>query len=82
MSHGRELITRLRSSDAAQRSFCSRCGSNLFFEPDETPDLLWVAAGGFDSDPELRPSGHIFVGSKAPWFDISDDLPQHEGDTD
>jgi hypothetical protein len=82
VTHGGELITRRRSSDAAQRSFCSRCGSNLFFEPDETPDLLWVAAGGFDSEPELRPDAHIFVGSKAPWFDITDDLPQHEGDTD
>jgi hypothetical protein len=22
---------------------------------------------------------HIFVGSKAPWFEITDDLPQHRG---
>lgn len=29
----------------------------------------------------LRASGpteHIFVGSKASWFEITDDLPQHE----
>jgi hypothetical protein len=25
----------------------------------------------------MRPGAHIFVGSKAPWFDITDDLPQH-----
>jgi hypothetical protein len=34
-----------------------------------------------DSDsgapPRIRPSAHIFVGSKAPWFTITDDLPQH-----
>jgi hypothetical protein len=29
--------------------------------------------------PTIRPGRHIFVGSKAPWFTITDDLPQHEG---
>ena len=24
-------------------------------------------------------TAHIFVGSKAPWFSITDDLPQYEG---
>jgi hypothetical protein len=26
----------------------------------------------------IRPAGHIFVGSKAPWFEITDDLPQFD----
>jgi hypothetical protein len=26
----------------------------------------------------IRPTEHIFVGSKAPWFEITDDLPQSE----
>jgi len=29
-----------------------------------------------DDDPGVRPESHIFVGSKAPWYDITDDLPQ------
>jgi hypothetical protein len=28
--------------------------------------------------PTIRPTKHIFVGSKAPWFTITDDLPQYE----
>ena len=28
--------------------------------------------------PTLFPTAHIHVGSKAPWFSITDDLPQHE----
>jgi hypothetical protein len=28
--------------------------------------------------PGVRPALHIFVGSKAPWFDIADDLPQQQ----
>jgi hypothetical protein len=81
-TRGQELIARYRSSPEAERSFCSRCGSNLLFEPDESPDLVWVAAGGLDSESQVRPDAHIFVGSKAPWFDIDDDLPQHEVDSD
>jgi hypothetical protein len=37
-----------------------------------------VALGSLRDAPSIRPSGHIYVGSKAPWFDITDDLPQHE----
>ena len=81
-ARGQKLIARYRSSPEAERSFCSRCGSNLLFEPDESPDLVWVAAGGLDSESQVRPDAHIFVGSKAPWFDIDDDLPQHEVDSD
>jgi hypothetical protein len=28
--------------------------------------------------PRIRPSKHIFVGSKAPWFTITDTLPQFD----
>ena len=33
-------------------------------------------AGSLDEDPGMRPQAHIFVGSKAPWFEITDQLPQ------
>jgi hypothetical protein len=32
--------------------------------------------GTLVDDPAIRPTAHIFVGSKAPWFTITDDLPQ------
>jgi hypothetical protein len=81
-TRGEELITRFQSSDEAQRRFCSRCGSNLLFEPKATPDVAWVAVGGFDSDPKERPGAHIYVASKAPWFEISDELLQFSEDDD
>jgi hypothetical protein len=58
-------------------AFCERCGAKL---PRVSPerDLVVVPAGGLDVDPGLRPSEHIFVGSKASWFTISDALPQQE----
>jgi len=44
-------------------------------EPEESKLEI---VGGADA-PSIRPSHHIFVGSKAPWFEILDDLPQFEG---
>jgi hypothetical protein len=39
--------------------------------------LAIVPMGALDDDPGVRPQAHIFVGSKAPWDVITDDLPQH-----
>ena len=79
-TQGEELIGRYQSSDSAQRTFCRRCGSNFTFEPTATPGEIWIAAGGFDSEPRERPAFHIFVASKAPWFEISDAMKQYPGD--
>jgi hypothetical protein len=36
-----------------------------------------VPMGSLDDDPHYEPRAHIFVASKAPWFSIADQLPQH-----
>jgi hypothetical protein len=41
--------------------------------------FVHVAMGTLVDDPSIRPSAHIFVGSKAPWYVITDDLPQYQG---
>ena len=43
-------------------------------------DGTWahVAMGTLVDAPTIRPTHHIFVGSRAPWFTITDDLPQYE----
>ncbi len=56
-------------------SFCSRCGSPV---PDPEADAEWfeLPAGLLEDDPGLEPDRHIFVELRAPWFGITDDLPQ------
>jgi hypothetical protein len=62
------------SSPGYMRMFCRTCGSRLF---ERTPrGIVSVAAGTLDTTPEGRPGLHFFVADKAPWFQISDDLPQ------
>lgn len=40
--------------------------------------FVHVAMGTLVDDPSIRPMAHVFTGSKAPWFAITDDLPQYE----
>jgi hypothetical protein len=56
---------------------CAACGS-LLFSVVRDGAYVHVAMGSFVDAPSVRPTEHIFVGSKAPWFEITDDLPQFE----
>jgi hypothetical protein len=56
---------------------CRACGSLLFSVVREGA-YVHVAMGSLVDVPSLRPAEHLFVGSKAPWFEITDDLPQRE----
>lgn len=54
---------------------CGVCGSLLYSVVREGA-YVHVAMGTLADAPTIRPSKHIFVGSKAPWFTITDSLPQ------
>jgi hypothetical protein len=56
-------------------AFCKQCGSEVPRVSVER-NFASVPAGSLDSDPGITPTGHIYVDSKAPWFEITDDLPQ------
>ena len=56
---------------------CSSCGS-LLYSVVRDGAYVHVALGSLVDGPSIRPSEHIYVGSKAPWFEITDELPQHE----
>jgi len=76
---GEELLVNYKLPGAQRfgNAFCRVCGSPM---PRAVPmrDFVVVPAGSLDGDPGIRPAYHIFVGSKAPWHEISDSLPQHQ----
>jgi hypothetical protein len=55
---------------------CKLCGS-LLYSIVRAGAYVHVAMGTLVDAPTIRPTKHIFVGSKAPWFTITDDLPQY-----
>jgi hypothetical protein len=74
---GRELVHEYESSPGKFRAFCGRCGSPLYSRRDSEPEQRNLRLGTLDGDPERRPLAHVFVGDKAPWYEIQDALPQY-----
>lgn len=77
---GEESLRVYRPAEgAAVKAFCIRCGSSLFGGTwPEGPEVS-IRLGSVDGDPGIRPQFHTFVESRAPWDEITDDLPQYPG---
>ena len=77
---GEESLRVYRPAEgAAVKAFCVRCGSSLFGGTwPEGPEVS-IRLGSVDGDPGIRPQAHTFVDSRAPWDEITDDLPQYPG---
>jgi hypothetical protein len=73
---GEHLLTFFESSPGNHRGFCRVCGSPILSKFDADGSVLSLPLGTLDDDPGIRPQMHVYVASKAPWFTISDDLPQ------
>lgn len=79
LAAGRELIREYESSPGKFRAFCSNCGSPVYSRRVAAPETMRVRLGTLDGDPGRRPHAHIWADAKAPWFDITDSLPQYQG---
>ncbi len=55
---------------------CGCCGS-LLYSVVRDGTYVHVTMGTLIDEPTIKPSMHIFVGSKAGWHQINDDLPKH-----
>ncbi|MEW6271300.1 MAG: GFA family protein [Thermodesulfobacteriota bacterium] len=73
---GESGIRRYESSPGVMRCFCDRCGSSVPGQPFD--GLVYVPLGNLEDDPGGRPLAHIFVASKAPWYEIRDELPRFD----
>jgi hypothetical protein len=72
-----------RSSAAAERLFCPRCGTQLGFREIAAPGLLDVTLASLDDPAAVPPDHHIWISSQIAWLEIADDLPRHlEGGPD
>ena len=74
---GKELVSEFESSPGVFRTFCKQCGSPLYSRRPSQPELLRLRIGTLDTPVEVKPIAHIFVGSKASWDEIHDDIPQY-----
>jgi hypothetical protein len=62
-----------RATEGYERLFCGHCGSPLPAASEDMP--LFVPTGLLEGDFGHRAEFHMFVASKAPWYEIEDELP-------
>ena len=78
-TRGGDTIRTYRHPDARYFSqvFCPTCGSGL---PRLDPErgVAVIPFGSLDDDPGRGADDHIFVASKAPWYEITDELPRFD----
>jgi hypothetical protein len=76
VTKGAESLLVEGDPDAAYAVRCGQCFSLLYWTPRD--GYVRVPYGTLVDEPTLKPMAHMFVGSKAPWHEILDDLPQHD----
>jgi len=60
-----------KSSETAERGFCSRCGGNLFWRRFES-EYISVWAGTIDGDTGLRMESQLYPESKGDYYALPD----------
>jgi hypothetical protein len=74
---GAGSLTVVGEADAHHAMRCRECASLLYWTA-RGGTFVRVPYGSLVDEPALKPTAHMFVGSKAPWHEILDDLPQHD----
>jgi len=73
---GEGFVTIYEALSGSGWCFCSECGSTLAGTCNGI--ITAITLGTVEGDPGVKPESHIFIGSKAQWFDVNDNLPQFE----
>jgi hypothetical protein len=70
---GEELLRTFQPDEGSSKTFCSRCGSNLFGGGWPESPQVSVRLSAVDTPFEGKPQAHLFVRSVAPWETLPDD---------
>lgn len=77
VTKGSDALFRHGDPDGIHDKHCRTCGSLVYSWIAENGTVkVHVPMGTLIDPPSMKPSLHIFVGSKAPWYEILDELPQ------
>ncbi|HEX2588479.1 MAG TPA: GFA family protein [Gaiellales bacterium] len=79
VTRGADKLRRLWEQGPDHEMRCSVCWSRVYWTRTAAEGrYVRVPYGTLVDEPACKPMAHMFVGSKAPWYEILDDLPQHE----
>ncbi len=72
---GRDRVRAFTNAAGVSREFCMDCGSPLRVTQDRQ---MRLRIGSLDTGLPESPAMHIYVGSKAEWHAIEDELPKYD----
>jgi len=75
ISNERRALSWFTTPEGADRGFCGKCGSPMFFRSGRWPGELHVARALFQDPLPLQPQSHVFHASRVPWITLCDGLP-------
>ena len=75
---GEDEVKVFDSSPWADRGFCGRCGSHLFYRIKETGQLM-IPAGIFENEEGLVFDHQVFIDEKPAFYDFSNDTQNMTG---
>jgi hypothetical protein len=78
LTSGEHRLKSFESSPGKRRIFCGDCGSPVYSERGSVPGMVRLRAGLLDGPVRTRLAHQAFVGSKAGWWPLIDELPRHE----
>lgn len=73
VARGEALLTTYQPDEGTAKTFCSRCGSNLFGGGWPRSEHTSVRLSALDTPFDRKPDAHIFVRSVAAWETLPDD---------
>ena len=73
-------VSWFKSSDQAERGFCSKCGSSVLFRSERWPEEMHVCLANIEGSIDREPAGHVHTESRVSWIQLKDDLPEQTGD--
>lgn len=77
---GEDRLQAYESSPGKERVFCRTCGGPIFSRLKARTDLVRLRAGTLDAPVASTVGFHFYTASKADWWPITDDKPQHPGE--
>ena len=74
---GQELLKTYFSSEKKKRVFCANCGSPLFSQRTDRPEVLRLRVGTVTSGKIPQPAYQQYCESISDWFMLSDATPRY-----
>jgi len=70
-----DQVTEFEHKPGLYNAFCCKCGSPLYARSSSDPSDIRVRLGGFEGDVDVNITGHVWISSKASWYQIEDSVP-------